>query len=73
LHESAIVFRDLKPHNIEFGKDGYCVLQDLALAREFKLSENHGPFTTGYYAPEIIGSDQIGVEADYFSLGVIAY
>jgi serine/threonine protein kinase len=65
----------MKPSNIIFDKQGYCRLADLGLAREIVLADHHGPFTPGYVAPEIIkkGTEEFGPEADFFSLGVIAY
>jgi protein-serine/threonine kinase len=34
LHQNQIVFRDLKPDNVVFDKDGHALLTDFGLSKE---------------------------------------
>lgn len=46
LHKQSIVFRDLKPDNIGFDKDGVLKIFDFGLAKELKAEDKH---TDGRY------------------------
>ena len=81
LHNKGIVHRDIKPSNIIFTENREPVLIDFGIARPLVFST--GPVeqkatnfigTPKYSSPEQIkNSDNVGIESDLFSLGVVLY
>jgi len=80
-HEHAIIHRDLKPSNILVKGDGSVRLLDFGIAKHI---DGFGHpvdgtvtglrlMTPAYAAPEQIRGDQVGVQTDVYSLGVILY
>ena len=75
-----VVHRDIKPENIIRRSDGHYILLDFGIARmldrtSITSSEQNGPLTPGYAAPEIIqeGKSAIDTRSDLFSIGVVTY
>lgn len=73
LHEYKIIHRDLKPENIIVDKDGYPKLIDFGVAKVVSGRTYTVAGTSHYMAPEVIRGTGYGIEADYWSLGIILY
>lgn len=75
-HAARVVHRDIKPANILINSDGRIKLSDFGIARieSSDLTQVGDMLGTPHYmAPEqFLGAD-IGLEADLYSVGVIAY
>jgi eukaryotic-like serine/threonine-protein kinase len=80
-HQHAVIHRDLKPSNILVKDDGTVRLLDFGIAKQLEnLGESVDQTMTGlrlmtpaYAAPEQIRGEQIGIQADVYSLGVVLY
>jgi len=75
LHSKDIIYRDLKPENILLDERGFVYLTDFGMAKELPKGELAMSFcgTPEYLAPEIITGEGHGREADWWSLGILAY
>jgi len=78
LHEHHVVHRDLKPENILLTKEGRIKITDFGLAHYLKLPDSFHIMhtccgTPHYVAPEVLGSEDYGIQVDFWSLGVILY
>jgi len=74
LHRRNIIFRDLKPSNIGFDKEGNVRLFDFASSRSLehrdqKLKSRSG--TLRYMAPEVARRESYDLAADAYSFGVL--
>lgn len=72
LHSYGIVYRDLKPENVLFDKDGHVCLTDFGISKEIgedKTKTLCG--TPSYLAPEILRGEAYGESVDWWSLGVL--
>ena len=84
-HQHAVIHRDLKPSNILVREDGAIRLVDFGIAKHL---ENFGQsavqkidqtmtglrlMTPAYAAPEQVRGEQVGIQSDVYSLGVILY
>ena len=79
LHESGVIFRDLKPNNIGF-LNGHVQLFDFGLSRELPDCDLSEPFemsgkvgTLRYMAVEVAMHRQYNVSADVSSWAMVAY
>ena len=79
LHESGVIFRDLKPNNIGF-LNGRVQLFDFGLSRELPNCDLNEPFemsgkvgTLRYMAVEVASHSNYNVSADVFSWAMVAY
>src|SRR5271167_4119495 len=80
-HQHAVIHRDLKPSNILVKSDGSVRLLDFGIAKHLEnLGELVDQTITGlslmtpaYAAPEQIRGEQVGIQSDVYSLGVLLY
>ena len=75
LHNSGIVYRDIKPENILLDEEGYLKLIDFGMAKILKDDEQANSFcgTPEYLAPEIITGEGHNKMADWWSYGILVY
>ncbi|CDR97714.1 cAMP-dependent protein kinase, putative [Babesia bigemina] len=73
LHSKGIVYRDLKPENMLLDRFGHIRLVDFGFAKEVKNKTYTVCGTHDYLAPEIFLRCGHGVEADWWSLGILVY
>src|SRR5215467_7050410 len=80
-HQHAVIHRDLKPSNILVKEDGTVRLLDFGIAKQMEvLGEAVDQTMTGlrlmtpaYASPEQIRGEQVGIQTDVYSLGVVLY
>lgn len=80
-HRQTVIHRDLKPSNILVKDDGSVRLLDFGIAKRLEsFGENFSQTITGlrlmtpaYASPEQIRGDQVGIQTDVYSLGVVLY
>jgi TolB-like protein/Flp pilus assembly protein TadD len=74
VHDTGLLHRDVKAHNVMVAEDGRVVLMDFGAGRE---AEEHGsPDLTGtplYLAPEVFDGQPASKQSDIYSLGVLLY
>jgi len=75
LHEKEIVYRDLKPENVLFNKDGYLLLADFGLATKVSKNKLARSFcgTAEYLAPEMLKGHGHDHTVDIWTLGILLY
>jgi len=76
LHSKSVIFRDLKPANIGFDRDGNVKLFDFGLARTLDKSGRRMTGSTGsrrYMAPEVALCEEYDLSADVFSFAVFLW
>src|SRR6202521_3505488 len=80
-HQHAVIHRDLKPSNILVKADTTVRLLDFGIAKQIEsLGDSVEQTITGlrlmtpaYAAPEQIRGEQVGIQSDVYSLGVVLY
>jgi len=75
LHDQQIVYRDLKPENVLFNKDGYLLLADFGLATKVDKNKLAMSFcgTAEYLSPEMIEGSGHDHTVDWWTLGILLY
>jgi serine/threonine protein kinase len=81
LHSEGVIFRDLKPHNVGFDKEGNVKLFDFGLSRFMpqnsdgydEVFEMSGAGTPRYTSPEVIFSESYNLKADVYTFSVILW
>jgi serine/threonine protein kinase len=74
LHENGVIFRDLKPHNIGFNRDGHPVIFDFGFARELHtLHKDEVAGSLRYMSPEMAYGQAPSLPSDVYSFGVLLY
>jgi serine/threonine-protein kinase len=82
-HERGIVHRDIKPENVLLS-GGTAVVTDFGIAKAVSASKAHAPGgaltqtgtsigTPAYMAPEQAAGDEVGLRADLYAWGLMAY
>jgi serine/threonine-protein kinase len=80
-HQQAVIHRDLKPSNILVKDDGSVRLLDFGIAKRLEsLGESSDQtiaglrlMTPAYASPEQMRGEQVGIQTDVYSLGVVLY
>lgn len=76
LHESNIVYRDLKLENLLLDKDGHIKIADFGLCKEemhYGASTKTFCGTPEYLAPEVLEDNDYGRAVDWWGTGVVMY
>jgi serine/threonine protein kinase len=77
LHESRVIHRDLKSHNVLVDADGRAKIADFGLSSTRELSASHVTGligTVAWTAPEILAGDEhMRESADVYSFGVVLW
>ncbi|XP_065314707.1 ribosomal protein S6 kinase-related protein-like [Gordionus sp. m RMFG-2023] len=75
LHESGIIYRDIKLENLLLDLNGHIRLTDFGLSKWLAIGEKTRTIcgTLVYMAPEIVNEQAYGHECDWWSLGILVY
>ncbi|XP_077171160.1 rhodopsin kinase GRK1 [Paroedura picta] len=76
LHQSRIIYRDLKPENVLLDDTGHVRISDLGLATlipEGQEKTKGMAGTPGFMAPELLKGEEYDYSVDYFTLGVTLF
>ena len=75
LHESGMVYRDLKPENVLISASGHIKLTDFGFATTLDYGEKLSSFCGSpyYIAPEMLISEAYDSAIDWWALGILMY
>ena len=73
LHDSKIVYRDLKPENLLFDSEGYLKVVDFGFAKKIVDRTWTLCGTPEYLAPEIITNKGHSLPVDWWAFGILIY
>jgi len=77
LHNSHIIYRDLKPENLLLSADGHIIMTDFGISKEglATTDDRTGTFcgTPEYLAPEVLKQEKYTKAVDWWSLGTLMY
>lgn len=77
LHNSGVLYRDLKPENLLLTGDGHICMTDFGISKEGLLSDNDRTATfcgtPEYLAPEVLEGNGYGKAVDWWSFGTLMF
>eukprot|EP00534_Pseudo-nitzschia_fraudulenta_P002838 CAMPEP_0201136232 /NCGR_PEP_ID=MMETSP0850-20130426/54774_1 /ASSEMBLY_ACC=CAM_ASM_000622 /TAXON_ID=183588 /ORGANISM="Pseudo-nitzschia fraudulenta, Strain WWA7" /LENGTH=566 /DNA_ID=CAMNT_0047407521 /DNA_START=80 /DNA_END=1780 /DNA_ORIENTATION=+ len=74
LHQNGVIFRDLKPDNVGFTRDGRPVIFDFGFAREIStLKEDEIAGSLRYMSPEMAFGQTPTLASDVYSFGILLF
>mmetsp|Transcript_23618 Transcript_23618/g.24589 ORF Transcript_23618/g.24589 Transcript_23618/m.24589 type:complete len:301 (+) Transcript_23618:3-905(+) len=75
LHESGIIYRDLRPENVLLEESGYIRLADFGISKYINISEHTMTFcgASEYLSPEIILGKGYDKKHDWWAMGVFLF
>jgi len=76
LHNTGVIYRDLKPENLLLNYQGHVIITDFGLSKEgLDPSKTTKTFcgTPEYLAPEIIKGEDYSFAVDWWSLGTLLF
>jgi tetratricopeptide (TPR) repeat protein len=76
IHSQKVVHRDIKPHNLMYGKDGNLKVMDFGIARDMASDLTTNSVVVGtplYMSPEMLEGAPISAASDIYSAGTMFY
>ena len=73
LHESHVIYRDLKPENLMINERGYLQLGDFGMSRITHSRTYTFCGTADYMAPEMVSREGHSKSVDFWGLGILIY
>lgn len=77
LHNSGVLYRDLKPENLLLTGDGHICMTDFGISKEGLVSDDARTATfcgtPEYLAPEVLEGNGYGKPVDWWSFGTLMY
>lgn len=76
-HDSGVIHRDVKPHNVLIKSDGTAKITDFGIASvqgTIQLTQHDSVMGSVHYlAPECSRGEQASIQSDLYSLGIVLY
>lgn len=75
LHNNGVILKDLRLDNIIIDRDGYLKMPNFKVCQLFNMKSELALMkeTSEFLAPEVIQSNQVFKESDWWSYGIILY